>query len=570
MFQGARQTALDQIANPIDDASLLQTIKSKGMESVAQTLGKLKQAPAAVIKAEVALKSKSSNLDSFEAFALVGGKAVNPWQIKPLVAASVKRAQQPKPISFNLEGNLYLTKFKARWNVEEIIQQTPEVTLNAKAYYGVEGQQERISLHMKSTRTEQLIQSLRASPEFKRCKQLASQEKLLSPLCTKVRQQAGSLDTAELSLTVPQSICDSELIRMVGRLIKARFWAHYRPIIPRPHVTAGKLNMVFNVARTGEVANVRVEHSGDAYEFRKIRIPPMIQGVIPISARVHALDWLIQKATLNMAPATCRIEPGQISTFDNVTYPYTIPECEHVLMMDGSLEYPVAVLAQEQSGQEMIVKIIAGKDQIQIGSKSYGIELLVNNQHVTIRPGQKLEQYAQEPSYPAGKRLVATVRRYTSEQVYHVSVQQYGLKVVTDGKRVELIASQLFRNRAAGLCGNLDLESMDCVQSPGQCIMRPNLAAMSYMTGRNMINKNAQCTVQTVFRGQYPEYKKELEACVKEEVVPTPITPIFEKAVYGDGASGLGLEGSKVYGGNFNSGISGSANRGKFGFRKGK
>ena len=102
---------------------------------------------------------------------------------------------------------------------------------------------------------------------------------------------------------------------------------------------------------------------------------------------------------------------------------------------------------------------------------------------------------------------------------------------MTDGKSVELVSPQLFRNRAVGLCGNLDLESVACVQSPGQCIMRPNLAAMSYMTTRNMINANAQCSVQAKFPREFPEYNKELQACVKEEFVPTHITPIFQKAV---------------------------------------
>merc|ERR1712131_91581 len=247
---------------------------------------------------------------------------------------------------------------------------------------------------------------------------------------------------------------------------------------------------------------------------------------------------------------------------DNVTYSYNIPECEHVLMGDGTLTYPVAVLAQKQSGQEMIIKVIAGKDQIQIGSKSRGIEILVNNKHVTIRPGQKIEQFSQESGYPTGKRLVATVRRYTSEEVYHVSVQQYGLKVVTDGKSVELISPQLFRNRAVGLCGNLDLESVACVQSPGQCIMRPNFAAMSYMTTRNMINPNAQCSVQAKFPREFPEYNKELQPCVKEEFVPTHITPIFQKSVSGNGVFELGVGGGMVHGGRMNSEMSGGAGYG--------
>ena len=557
---GARQTAYDQVANPID-ANLLKEIKSLGMESVHQSLEILNEAPASpatVIKAEASLKGQSSNIDSVQAFATVGAKLASQWQIKPIVAASAKVLQQQVPVSFNMSGNLYLEKFQARWNLDDLMHQTPELKLNARASYGIEGQQEKINLHIEAARSEKLKQSLRASPEYKRCDQQVRLEwRNVSPLCSKVRQQAGSFDTAEVKLSVPQAIYKSEVVRMLGRLFKAQFWANYRPIIPVPHHSVGKLNMVFNVARAGNVANIKVEHSGDAYELRQVRIPYAIQGFFPISARVNALDWLQQKATLNMAPATCRVEPRHITTFDNVTYSYTIPECEHVLMMDGTLTYPVAVLAQKQSGQEMIVKVIAGKDQIQIGSKSRGIEILVNNKHVTIRPGQKIEQFSQESGYPTGKRLIATVRRYTSEEVYYVSVQQYGITVVTDGKSVELISPQLFRNRAVGLCGNLDLESVACVQSPGQCIMTPNLAAMSYMTTRNMRNPKHQCSVQTKFPREFPEYTKELQACVKEEFVPTIITPIFQKAVSGNGIFELGLEGGMVHGGRMNSEVSG-------------
>merc|ERR1712126_500333 len=63
-------------------------------------------------------------------------------------------------------------------------------------------------------------------------------------------------------------------------------------------------------------------------------------GFFPISARVNVLDWLQQKATLNMAPATCRVEPRHITTFDNVTYSYNIPECEHVFDDGRNFDLP--------------------------------------------------------------------------------------------------------------------------------------------------------------------------------------------------------------------------------------
>merc|ERR1712179_652171 len=338
-----------------------------------------------------------------------------------------------------------------------------------------------------------------------------------------------------------------------------QFWANYRPIIPRPQVPSGKLDLVFNVERAGNVAHVKVEHAKDAYRLRNVRIPYLIQGVFPISGRVNLLEWLEQKATLNMAPASCRVEPGHITTFDNVTYSYKIPSCEHVLMMDGSQTYPVAVLAQNTTRQEMIVKIIAGKDKIQIGSSSRGTEVLINGQHKTIYPGQKVYHYAQDQRYPSGAgRLVATIRRYNNEDVYYVYVAQHGLKVVTDGKRVEVIPPQFLHRRTVGLCGNLDGERFACVKSPGQCVMRPTLAAMSYM-----LNENGKCSVQSVFPGQFAEYQKELNHCHKDQDVPTPITPIFENSLPGNGVFGFGSgHGHKFGGENWNTAKFGGAGNG--------
>merc|ERR1712212_889716 len=360
----------------------------------------------------------------------------------------------------------------------------------------------------------------------------------------KVRQMAGSFDTAEVALQAPQNIFQNEVLRMVERLFKATLWANYRPIIPRPQVQPGNLKMLLDVERSGDVANIRIEHSREAYHLRKVRVPRVLQNFFPISARQNILDLVVQKATLDMAPATCRVESGHISTFDNATYSYNIPDCEHVLMMDAlkpdrllniQESLPLAVLAKKQSGQGMMFKILAGKDQIQIGASSRGIEVLVNGQHKTIYPGQKSEVYAKDPTYPSSRRLVATIRRYSVDGVYHINVQQYGLKLVTDGKRVEVIAPQLLRSRTVGLCGNLDGETIGCVQSPGQCIMKPTLAAMSYM-----MKETNRCSVQGQFPGQLTEFQKELNACAKDRSVPTSLSPIFEKAMQENQAFGHG------------------------------
>merc|ERR1719295_1964683 len=544
----ARQTAIDRFANPIG-AQPMHEIKSKGMKTVQRTLEMLEGMhqdvgaiePAAVLKVETSLKGQSSVIKSYEMFLATGIMTTNQWKFQPLLAANVKLPEQPVPKAFDLSGSITLTKFMARWNIGQMMQQAPELTLDAKANYGVEGQQEMIKLKMNMKRSEKLVQSLRASPEFKECEQLARQQLLLSPICSKVRQMAGSYDSAEVALQAPQNIFQSEVLRIVERLFKATLWANYRPIIPRPQVQPGKLRMLLDVERSGDVANIRIEHSREAYNLRKVRVPRVLQNFFPISARQNVLDLVVQKATLDMAPATCRIEPGHISTFDNATYSYNIPDCEHVLMMDAQQPYrmlnlrdslPLAVLAKKQNGK-MTFKILAGKDQIQIGDSSRGIEVLVNGQRKTIYPGQKSEVYAKDPTYPSSRRLVATIRRYSVDGVYHINVQQYGLILVTDGKRVEVIAPQLLRSRTVGLCGNLDGETIGCVQSPGKCIMKPNLAAMSYM-----VKETNRCSVQSQFPGQITEYQKELNACAKDKSVPTSLTPIFEKAMQENQAFG--------------------------------
>ena len=548
---GARQTALDRFANPIG-AQPMQEIKSKGMKTVQKTLEMLEGMhqeigviePATVLKVEASLKGQRSVIKSYEVFLAAGIMTTNQWKFQPLMAANVKLPEQAAPKAFDLSGNITLTKFMARWNIDQMMQQAPKLTLDAKANYGVEGQQELIELNMNMKRSEKLVQSLRASPEFKECQQLARQQHLLSPICSKVRQMAGSYDTAEVALQAPQNIFQNEVLRMVERLFKATLWANYRPIIPRPQVQPGKLKLSLDVERSGDVANIKIEHSRDAYNLRKVRVPRVLQNFFPISARQNVLDLVVQKATLDMAPATCRIESGHISTFDNATYSYNIPECEHVLMMDALKpdrllniqdSLPLAVLAKKQNGQGMMFKILAGKDQIQIGASSRSIEVLVNGQRKTIYPGQKSEVYAKDPTYPSSRRLVATIRRYSVDGVYHINVQQYGLKLVTDGKRVEVIAPQLLRSRTVGLCGNLDGETIGCVQSPGQCIMKPTLAAMSYM-----MNETNRCSVQGQFPGQLTEFQKELNACAKDRSVPTSLSPIFEKAMQENQAFGLG------------------------------
>merc|ERR1719430_899572 len=102
------------------------------------------------------------------------------------------------------------------------------------------------------------------------------------------------------------------------------------------------------------------------------------------------------------------------------------------------------------------------------------------------------------------------------------------MHVMTDGKSVEVIAPQLLKNRAIGLCGDMNGEEIADLSTPKRCIMQPKLVAISYMLNRNGYDaKFAQC--HNIEPQDLAAYQREDQKCAKEEVVKTPILAIFER-----------------------------------------
>merc|ERR1712055_910558 len=211
-----------------------------------------------------------------------------------------------------------------------------------------------------------------------------------------------------------------------------------------------------------------------------------------------------------------------VSTFDNKTYAYTINDYEHVLLMDGSKTLPIAVLARTVSGEQKEVRILSGETIVEIipgGPSSLKVKL--NGHERSINQGETFI----EKNSQTGDAIVEI--KHFQDGVYHVYVATQMLHVLTDGKSVEVVAPQLLKNRAVGLCGDLNGEEVADLPSPQKCIMRPAFAAYSYMLNKEG-NSAPRCA--GIPQQDLPEYKREVQECIKEEFVPTPIIPLFEKA----------------------------------------
>merc|ERR1712168_984934 len=434
----------------------------------------------------------------------------------------VKISQGQKVYGILYEGELKTPKINARWNKEQLLNQPISLLYNGQVVYGEETNPQgmrKIVLRSALSKTQEQIKSLRESPEFAKCDFEAREGRRLSPICIKVRNQAGSLDKAVVELQFPEEIYQSPILPTMEDLVKANFIAHYKQL-PVQQLPEGKVRLEMNFARAGDVADLKVEHRENAYQLKTLRIPYVVQGVMPINVRNSIGDWIEQKTADNYAPASCRIEPRIVSTFDNKTYAYTINDYEHVLLMDGSKTLPIAVVTRTVSGEQKEVRILSGETKVEIipgGPSSLKVKL--NGQERPINLGETFI----EKNSQTGEAIVEI--KHFQDGVYHVYVATQLLHVLTDGKSVEVVAPQLLKNRAVGLCGNLNGEEVADIPSPQQCIMKPKLATMSYM-----LNKNGNAYPSAgVPQSDRAEFLAQIHQCSRERVVPTPIVPVFER-----------------------------------------
>merc|ERR1712137_851536 len=81
-------------------------------------------------------------------------------------------------------------------------------------------------------------------------------------------------------------------------------------------------------------------------------------------------------------------------------------------------------------------------------------------------------------------KIIAMVQRF-EDNVVSVYVPEQGLKVLSDGSRIEIVAPRLLKSRTVGLCGDMNGEITADLKTPGMCVMRPRLAAITYMLNKS-------------------------------------------------------------------------------------
>merc|ERR1712029_575165 len=211
--------------------------------------------------------------------------------------------------------------------------------------------------------------------------------------------------------------------------------------IESERIISGTEGVVIAEARADRISQVvtlvKVITPTREFVMKNLRLMGLTRFVLPRTP----IEVAALKLTGDRIPSTCRVEPSYVRTFDNMTVEYPINDCEHVLLLDGSKHIPVTVTTRTVESKKKIVKILAGITEVQIIPVAGSMKVLVNGQPITLPAiGEQLIKKT-----PQGKILL--IVQHFEDNVVFVHVPEQGLKVLTNGSMVEVVAPQLLKSR---------------------------------------------------------------------------------------------------------------------------
>merc|ERR1712179_405339 len=255
-----------------------------------------------------------------------------------------------------------------------------------------------IKLISKLLKTESQKLSIRRSVEYQTCNKMIAEGKMLAPICELVRHQAAALDKLVLKLRLPEVLMTYPLPIYVRESLRVLFFPQLKETVyETPVVSSLKKDEVVIealISREGEEAQLKMLTPKYELEVVDLRLPLVLRNVIPLSLRINPLYRLVQKATSYQVPASCKIENDYVSTFDNLTYTYSLNNCEHLLLKDCSKLYPVAVTARGSSGQKE-VKIVSGLTVVELKTSTGSVlsGIFVKKSPTTGKPVLEIRSY---------------------------------------------------------------------------------------------------------------------------------------------------------------------------------
>ena len=401
------------------------------LKKMLQKMGK--NSKVAKINIEAAIKGRY-NKQRVETSLIFGSSSEEQGRIvKYFAGAEIELPEKSTEYEVSIEGKAIYPKINYRWNTKQLLEEELKMELEGKVKYGPKDNLKEVNFKSTLEKSEEQRQAVKQSPEFNKCNEHEQQNTILSPTCMKVRHQAASIDKIYLNIELPHELNQQPALRKIEEYIKAYFIGQLR-VDQQSSVSSPKeIKVVLDLSRAGDETQLKVEHSGQQWTVKNIRLSKYFKGVVPMSLRNHFVYRLVQKITHNQAPASCRIEPSYVGTFDNKTFHYEMNDCMHLLFKDCSGKIPVAVLAKSAAGPKSakIVEILSGVNKAVLKPKSHHeangmiVDLQIHGEKKTLDLAHGQVHY--ERSQKSGQ-IEVEIKRY-SDNVYNIWFHKEMLQV---------------------------------------------------------------------------------------------------------------------------------------------
>jgi hypothetical protein len=354
--------------------------------------------------------------------------------VKYFAGAEVQLPEKSAQYEASYEVKVVYPKINHRWNTKQLLEEELKMELEGKVRYGHKENLREIVFKSVMEKSEEQRQAVRKSPEFQKCSEHEQQNTILSPTCMKVRHQSASIDKVYLTIELPEQVSQQPSLLKLEEYIKSFFVSQLSVRRESSNRSPKEITIVLDISRAGDEAQLKVEHSGYQWAVKNVRLPKCFRGVVPMSLRNRVAYRLLQKITHNQAPASCRIEPTYVGTFDNKTFHYEMNDCKHLLFKDCSGKVPVAVLARStsESSSAKTVEILSGVVKAVLKPKSsteasgLTIDLRVQDEKKTIE--LSAGEVHVEKSPKSGEVLVE-IKRY-ADNVYNLIFHKEMLQVM--------------------------------------------------------------------------------------------------------------------------------------------
>merc|ERR1711931_454703 len=428
-----------------------------------------------------------------------------------------------KPIEIQVSANSDIRRPSQKWDREQILKSdlTSQITVNSR--FGYEGEEKTpITSTIVAFRSEAMKKFVETSKDFKQCTKDEEQLRKLSHACRKTIHKAASLDKINAKLSLPLSIAENRLVEMATEATKL-FFLPYLTIkrIERP--SSGSIrnyDLEAEVDGEGRYISVQIAGNGEHVSAERVPLTWDTELLLPICTSKTLTNKIMQKLTGNQSPSSCDVLPRSIKTFDGRLYDYSVNGCEHIVFAEESTR-PKVVVSTKRTPLKQVVKVV-------VDGEKHEIEIPRETRHSRkAQPVLRINgvQQDQESNQQRSKWTSPLKTKITKfeDGVYSIYSPKYGMEVLADGEILKVKTHHVvFRNKATGLCGNLDGESSSDLYTGRQCIL-----SESRLTGYSYMIEDGQC--QGIPEEEKTTIKREEQRCVRERVEPTKVFELFGK-----------------------------------------